>query len=709
MKRIFKRLSFMLLILGVFLISQTVLAEEKTEQNNPQKIEQKTEGRTEQKDQKKTEQKKEQKGSHKLEEITVTDKKPREPVTSPYAVTESSAPQTYTITAEEIEGLHPQTLWDVVEQLPGMEVTFQGRQHMDFSNMRGNGSYGIIIDGVYVSQLDRIFATLPVDAIESMTIVRDSTAITMGPLTNFGSSTGSSNQGFIVIKTKRAAKLEGGLVTSYGSFHTEKEHLYQGAKIPTKIGDFDYRIAGTYNNTLGKSNWYNASRNESLLFRGGYTGASFNADMLYYTSRGMREFQRSENVAPTTVTVGTGKNRRTYLDYSQMGQLSQMKWKVDPLISKRWSDTQTTTFQYAYNNIDVTSMTTNFPDGSTATSNQDQNSRGQSTSLRHVMTFRNNILKFGGQWNDYVVPTAMAPNTNIRTDEDMFGLYIQDEYHLFNDKLTLDAGIRADKKHYSNSPVTYRRTDEWGKETYAYTLGAAYKPHRMITLTGRYAYEENGQSSYQVSGTDRTILPAERRNRFEGGILANIHPFFQPFLTLFYYDTKDQKVSSTGTDPITGQTNVSYYIDPATGEEVNFVTTSDVRTKGGEFGISGQIFKPFTYRLQYTHVETDNTDTNRGKPHHLASGHFTYRLNEHLTANLSLRYVSSYSLTAYDERGDYIRTDANIAYNTKIFDRDAKITLYGRNLGNKAYYTSGNGQYYDPGISYGIQLAYSFF
>ncbi len=96
------------------------------------------------------EQKKNKQSLYSLEEIPVTDRRATEPVTSPYAVTESSKLQTEVWTKEEIEALHPETVWDVLEQVPGMEVTFQGRQHLNFSNVRGTGNYRVILDGVYV-------------------------------------------------------------------------------------------------------------------------------------------------------------------------------------------------------------------------------------------------------------------------------------------------------------------------------------------------------------------------------------------------------------------------------------------------------------------------------------------------------------------------------------------------------------------------------
>ncbi len=705
MAGILNRFLSIVFILGVLLLSQMVFAQEKTSQTQPIQQTKQTQqtGQTEQEQQK---EKKEQKSPFNLDEITVAEKRAGEPVTSPYAVPESSKLQTEVWTKEEIEALHPQTVWDVLEQVPGMEVTFQGRQHMDFSNMRGTGNYGLILDGVYVTSLDRILATLPVDAIESMTVVRDATALTLGPLANFGSGHGSSNQGFIVIKTKRAAKLEGGLVAGYGSFNTVKGHLYHGAK----IGKFDYRVAGTYNSTDGKTDWYNGSRNNSVLLRGGFTTEAFSADLIYYTSRGMREFQRGEILKPT------GNN------WSRVGTLDTAMWKIDPMnsdmiaikLSRPWTDAQTTTFQYAYNRLQVKSVTTNFPEGSRPVSYSDQDSYGQSVSLRHVMNYRNNTLKLGGQFLQYVSPTGLAPSTGKRVDENMYGVSVCDEYRMFNDKLVIDAGIRVDKKHYANSPVTGRHEDEWAKETYTGSLGFSFKPIAIFTFTGRYAYSENAPAgNFQIS-PDGSALPPERRSRFEAGLLANIHAIFNPWITGYYYDTDNQKVGATGVDPNTGAA-VSSYIDPLTGEEIDFVAASNVITKGAEVGVSGYIFKPVTYRVQYTYVTTNDESTNDSIAHHLVSAGIGFKY-KNAFANISYRYVGAHDRSSspagviYYELGNYSRLDANAGYNFKIFSRDTRITLYGKNLGDSHYATRYvTGAYKDPGIQYGAELAVSFF
>ncbi len=635
--------------------------------------------------------------THELERIGTKAKRIGESVTSPYAVSESSKLHVEVFTEEDIEALKPETVWDVIQQAAGMEVTFQGRQHMFFANMRG-GNYGIILDGVYITQADRLLASLPVDSIESVSIIRDATAVTLGPLTNFGSSTGSSNQGFIVIKTKRSSKPEAGLVGAYGSFNTHRENLYAGEK----RGNFDYRLSYENKGTDGKSGWNMASRNDSLLFRGGFTSPFLKADLLWYKSWGMKELEWGLILAPTTRKDGT-------LDWSKVGTLSVSDMNMNKLnsdlvalnVEAPWSKTQTTTMQYAFNNLAI------------QVTQRDQNSSGHNVSLRHVGAWENNTLRLGGQFLTYVAPGGVAPGF-IKNDEEMYGAYIADEHRMLNNRLTIDAGFRMDKKHYNSSPVTGEDFDEWAKETFVYTVGTSLKLTSMLTLTGRYAFTENSTATgYQIS-PDGSPLPAEKRSRYELGILAAIHPAVTPWATIYYYDTDNQKVSAKGTDPFTGKKNVSSYIDPSTGDEIEFVSTATVATKGFETGISGEFLKYFNYRLQYTYITTNDDTTNDSISHHFVSALLGARY-KNVFANMNIRYVGPKSRSSspmgvvYYELGDYTRVDLNVGYKGRIFDRDTRITVYGKNLGNELYATRYvTGAYRDPGFQCGVELSFSF-
>ena len=628
-----------------------------------------------------------------LENMTVTDEEFTEPYISPYALSESSRLQIEVFTQVEIEALHPLDTWDLIQQAAAMEVTFQGKQHLDGGNMRGQ-RFSIILDGIYLSQTDRFLKSLPTNIIESMTVVRDSASLTLGP----------ANKGFIIIKTKRASKLEGGFIGSYGSFNTEEEHIYQGMKIDTKIGSFDYRIAGTYNESDGKKNWNNGSRTSSFFFRGGYTTPVFNGDISYYYSDGFREIQRGRIMIPKSLDDGT-------LDWSKVGTLTTSTSRKNMRLSmiavnlnKPWSNAQTTTFQYAYDDIRVDDN-----------NDSHQDSYGQNVSLRHIIESRNNVLKIGGQWIKYICPQGQAPRRGKRVDESTYSLFLQDEYRMLDDRLSVDGGIRADKMYYNNSPLTGVPVDEWAEPTYAYGFGASYRFNAMFDLNGRYGYSENSLAKYQASA-DGSSLPNEKQTRYEVGINANIHASIKPWATLFYYDTKDQKVNGEGIDPNTGET-VSSYIDPVTGDEIRFVTASDVCTKGIEFGISGKIFKPLTYSFSYSYKTADDDDVNAGMSQKLWTARLKYNYKRFF-ANVSANYAGPKDRNPYGgsrgvyyyEVGDYTRVDANIGYECEIFDRDTRITVYGRNLGDSHYATRYvGGAFEDVGFRYGAEVSYSFF
>jgi iron complex outermembrane receptor protein len=389
------------------------------------------------------------------------------------------------------------------------------------------------------------------------------------------------------------------------------------------------------------------------------------------------------------------------------GTLSTAKWKYDPMtssllglnLSKEWNTRQTTTLGYSFARADFDFMQSDFKNEAKVTSTgSGYGTWAQAVDLRHVIAFTNNTVRVGGQF------------LSQATNQDMVSLYAYDEHRFFGDKLTLDGSIRVDKKYYHRSPVTGNDMNEWSKEVYSLATGVAYKINRIFTATGRFAYSENTLASYQVDADKKDWLPPERRLRYEGGLLANIHPAFNPWVTLFYYDTKNQQVSTT----VGG---MSYYIDPDTGEEIDYVTTSDVRTRGAEIGVSGGFLKYFTYNLNYSYMETDNYSTNKGQPHVTASGRVGYKY-KNFDINLNTRYYGKWAQSTSDgqaaayDYGDFFNTGANVSYKFNLFKRDTKVTAYIQNIGDKHFttrYRANVGAFKDPGRRIGVELSYSFF
>jgi len=129
--------------------------------------------------------------------VTAESLKTEEPAYSRLAVPESAKATTDTFTRKDIEEMHPRDVVEVIEKGLGVTTTFQGRKNLNFFKIRGNGSLGLIVDGIYIPQTQsgRELANFPLELVESIKIVRNSSMLTLGPVTAFSSTQGAPNAG----------------------------------------------------------------------------------------------------------------------------------------------------------------------------------------------------------------------------------------------------------------------------------------------------------------------------------------------------------------------------------------------------------------------------------------------------------------------------------------------------------------------------------
>jgi len=614
-------------------------------------------------------------------------------------------------TAEDIEALHPATLLDVLQQVPGMEVTFQGRQHMDFVSMRG-GNFQIILDGVYMSQADRLLATLPVQSVESMTIVRDSTALSIGPLSAyhaFGSgSTGVGNQGFVVIKTKRSATADLGFVTSGGNYGSALGHGYAG----NKSGNWDYRAAYTYNSTEGRSNWNMAAHNASAMFHGGYTSGKNNMDFSYFGNRGNRnmEYGYVEMPAGSTCQYGSGPNYgKNYLaPYQTLCQstfnLSKMDGDLFALnASHLWNDNNRTVLQYGFDRQDIIGG-----------AGSKQPSTEGSFDLKHTIRIWRQSITGGTQVMRYIAPLGSAPSATAltsRLDDLLASWYVQDEVPLWRDRLVLDGGLRGDKLHNGYSTAAKKSVDIWTPQFMTVALGLTFKAAKALTFTTRYGMVQAAPPSNVVTAST-TALPNQTQNRGEVGMQTKVKSWVNPHASVYFYNTKNATASSaTCTNPYTGQKNQSTWNTPA-GDEVDCVALAGtIKTAGAEVGFSGNVIKRLTYDVGYGFVATNNNSANNNMSHNFVNARLGYRQRGWF-GNFSMVYVGPKRASTsplgviYYQLGDYNRLDANVGRDIKLFDRELSVSWFGRNLTSNLYATRYvTGAYRDPGLQYGVQIA----
>ncbi|TWH46493.1 TonB-dependent receptor [Sporomusa sp. KB1] len=599
----------------------------------------------------------------------------QETVSSRLTVPESAKSGMEVFTRKDIEAMHPRNVFDILEQAKGIVVTYQGRKHPYFIRDRGGDQMGIILDGVYLpwSAVSRVVASLPVNMIESVKVVRDSTVLTIAPMGPFGADQAASGQGFIIITTKKATSPETELSIGYGSLNTQKYQVFYG----DKKDKLSYNIGYTKAKTDGKDNWYNFSDSDSILLKGGYSDKGFSSNLMLYHDRTTSPFQR-----------GLESN----------GKLSSAKWGYDPMettvvaydMAKQWNKLNTTSFSFSYTKIDSDFHQDTF--GKAPVAAVKYVDYWREYNLWHTIAADKDTLKFGTQYISWHTPTGTVNFEGKEQQESLYGYYLTDE-HRVDDRWTVDGGIRLDKRHIisGTGEITKRINDQWAQDGVTYSLGTSYKLNSLYKLSTRLAYSRQPVSEYLIPISGVT-LHGEKRWKYETGITADYNKAFNVALTAFYYNIDNCKIA-----------------DGTTGSGVNLTSTykeADVGRRGMELGINGQLSDQWKYDLSYSYINSSNADDNS----QLSTNTYTLRLNyknKNIAANVTALHLDPF-LSNGKKAGNFNRVDANIS---KELDKNRTLTLYARNIGDVQYatiYRPSLGYFYDVGRTYGVEMSMKF-
>lgn len=600
-----------------------------------------------------------------------------EQMNNPYVPTASSTLSTQTFTKKDIEEIKPTTVYDILNKAQSVNISFMGRKHpftISFrgsSNSVGSSSFGIILDGALLSDNSamRILEVLPPSMIESLEIVRDSTALSLAPLQAFGNPNGSPLQGFIVIKTIKPVKNEGGFKFAYETFNTKKGTIYYGGKTE----NIYYMASVNGIDTQGKDGFNNANEGASGFFKIGMDKDDFNIELNGFYSRYFQEIQKAN--LPIS---------KFYSAY----------WKYEPFenrlislsMTKNWNPNQITniTLSHAKSTWDHDQDTTGDTD-TYFTGSQ----KNQSIDIKHTMKLSDTILKIGAQAIWYDSPNGELFYEGYERKEQLFGGFIQAE-HFVNDKLILDAAIRVDKKHISSLLERYSPNvstsfgaamvnntkvstidDVWTKAALNAAIGALYKINMQNSVTAKFAYASNSPVS-DFSDDEGSGLDKEEQYKYELGYEYS-HNGFIAKVNAFYYDINNLKYP--------------YYIGTALNPEIVF-SQYDQKRHGGEISLEDKIGN-FDYLINYAYARADKN--NKEIPNHILSAKVGYKYNKIYT-NLSTKYVSSYESNFfttdgdYHDVGDFVIVDASIDYNHKLYSYDAIVSLYGKNINRSRVY-----------------------
>ncbi|HBE76201.1 MAG TPA: hypothetical protein DDW65_00200 [Firmicutes bacterium] len=648
------------------------------------------------------------KGDSKSDRVPVTEvevndsKNQKGEAESSQTQTPDSTSAVETFTAEDIEAMRPNDVYDVIESAMGMDIARQGARIHNFTTARG-GDVAIIVDGVYVTKTmaQRVLGDIPVSMIQSIKIIRDSTVLTLSPMGAFGSTSGgASDQGAIIITTKKAAgkgkDIEANI--GYSSYNTQKIGVFAGTKIQDRV-DLGFGYAKSKSD--GKDGWNMGYDFNSFLFKGGYTDKSWIVNSSLYINNGWREIQRHFDSTVTSYNT-----------------TSIPEWKYDPMnsmifalnIVKPWNVNDITTFSFGRTKDEGTQYGNIYnatTDVWTLAAGKDAEDRANEVNLFHTMHLGFNTLKIGTQ---IIGSYQLTEGNTTAAEDEIYGYYIIDENRL-NEKLSLDGGIRFDKRHITEGTEKYLADgnkvkgvdDKWTDDTYGISLGANYQINQTYSILPRIGYNHTPTPEIWTT-VNNEELPAEKRMKYELGFLAGYSKAFNTTLTAFYYDVKDAKTAA-GTVKI---------VEDGTTYSINkYGLVDEVERSGLELSLDGQIIAGLKYKFGYTYYTSSSASEDVAAPDNKYSLQLNYK-NKSLGAGISALKVDPYEYSNTGVTvGDFTVININL---DKYFSPDIKISLFGRNVTDKHYatmYKSSSqvqewGFLYDVGAVYGIELTKKF-
>jgi iron complex outermembrane receptor protein len=623
--------------------------------------------------------------NYKLEKVSVSENENPRTLSQNEAF---SAPETSKLaidklSEEEIKIANPKNVFEAINQTAGANVQFQGRKNSAIITFRGSSNiysaaaFGVILDGALLSPMSslRILESLSVDVVESIEVIRDASALTLGPIAGFGTPNGAPTLGFIVIKTKLPQDNGGVAKFSYESFDTKKVDLSYGG-----IHDKIFYLASVNGlSTNGKKDYNTAEDRGSIFLRSGYVGDDFTATISAYYSNSEKETQRATN---------------------DMSMVGASRWKYEPIenefisaiFEKDFGANNRTTLQLSHSKT-LWSQDYDRANPSQAPGLYFKGTQStDSIDLRHAIKLDNTIVKVGAQAMYYDAPKGELFYEGYQRKEQIYGAFLHASHAFMDNKLIVDESLRVDKKHTDSSVERYDPNsvladnvtklnnqklsiieDKWAKASMAFSFGALYKFSDSLEASARFAYLTSGTTDDAMSA-DGSAMKDEKNYRYELGVKKVVNQYFNPTLNLFLYDNKNIK------SPLYFGTNNDPYI---------VFNQIDQKRYGGELGFDGKT-DSFYYSFSYAHATADAKKNEI--PKHNISALMQKKIGNY-ALNFSGKYLSTYESNfftidkKYHDVGDFISINISLDYNHKLFQNDAKLSLYSRNLLDENYMT----------------------
>ncbi|MBN2895500.1 MAG: TonB-dependent receptor plug domain-containing protein [Campylobacterales bacterium] len=561
------------------------------------------------------------------------------------------------ITRETIEALNPSDVYDVLQYASSVFIQRQGRKAPAFAKVRGNRSLGIIIDGVYIpgDVTSRIMATLPVETIERIRIVRDSSTLNLGPLPNgTGGLLGGDDAGYLVIETKTPSKTLEGLA----ALQIESHDRRHGSVMGGGVSDFGYlSVLADYDQREEDDQW--GFEKKSLYGKGGLFFGALSLELQGFITDSSKELSRS-------TSPGVEDSKWIY-DPIKIGEFS-LRAAYD------WGE-GVTTLQYAHSDVRMELQQRSWSKPQ-AFKLELQKEKFDHIRFDHAHKLGSHTLRAGVEQIFWNTPTGEYFYVGWERKERTTGAFVQDEWH--EGSLSIDAGLRIDQTGIDKGYEQIGKNkvlveDETRDPVMAAALGTRWDALEGVSLYGRSRL--GSQNAPEVETQDGSELPSSNRMEFEAGVDTALYSWLKPRLSLYYVSVKDSPVV------VSQRKNPD---DPT--DLINIYDGKDWIEQGAELAVAG-LYDGFSYQLSYSYNTNDDETMDNRIPQSTLNGVLNYTL-EGITASAGVAYIDTFeavNAAGTGEAGGYTNIDFSLAYAFDALQLRHKAMLYARNLTDDNY------------------------
>ncbi|MBO1927245.1 TonB-dependent receptor plug domain-containing protein [Thiomicrorhabdus sp. 6S2-11] len=590
-----------------------------------------------------------------------------------YSEPKSFTHNTQTFTQESMRDLPVANAYEMLDYATGAFIQTQGRKSPYFASIRAGSNLGIIIDGAYLPPpaASKVLMQLPVTAIDSMTIVRDASALNLGPLTSIiGPMTSSRTEGFIVIKT------QSGFKKPNRELHA-KVGSYRQFEVDTSLsGKFSDEVAGrvvfAHQQKQGPSDYYNDYRRDVGLWKLEGLGENYDWQVNFFHADGEKGLQQGLD----TSGVSDAKWRYDPLKMRMINAQAGYYWNQHSTTAVRLSHTQSDALLQKYSHSN--------PDAYAEEKTEEEFINFDlSHALNQELAGGQNSLRFGYNSMWYHNPTGMLYYPGWERKEQIQALYLQNEFR--QQRWSIDMGLRADKrtidKGYEQIGSQRRLIEDVELDTLLTgALGASYQLTQQDLLTLRILYTEQQPVSVYTLNNDQ--LEQENRLRTELGWSRKwlVSPYYSLKTTLTGFHERLKNGAY-----VAGQVD-----DPQdTESKINVYDNASWTNRGFEIEVEGG-WGQFSYGVAYSRVSPGDTPTGVvNVPESLVRARIGYQ-TEPWQFNLGARNMDEFisaNKAGMGSAGGFTSYDASLGYRFKRSGLSHHLVFSAKNLTDQKYET----------------------